>query len=77
MGFLKKFFRNVFHDETPVRAASSFDKLSEEELEAHLGIARYGEFELSDAVRPSYDLEVVPSEGPLRSRRGFGRCTVH
>ena len=63
MGFLKKFFRNVFHDETPVRTASSFDKLTEEELEAHLGIARYGEFELSDAVRPSYDLEVVPSAG--------------
>ena len=34
-----------------------------EELEAHLGVARYGDFELSDAVRPSYNLEVVPSAG--------------
>jgi hypothetical protein len=63
MGFLKKFFRNVFHDEVMVHSASSFDKLSEEELEAHLGIARYGGFVLSEAVRPSYDLEVVPSAG--------------
>lgn len=42
---------------------SSFDHLSEEELEAHLGVVRYGDFMLTDAVRPSYDLQVVPSAG--------------
>lgn len=42
---------------------SSFDHLSEEELEAHLGVVRYGDFMLTDAVRPSYDLQVVPSCG--------------
>ncbi len=65
MGFLKNFFTNVFHDEstTTVRPAGGFEKLSDEELEAHLGVARYGDFELSDAVRPSYNLEVVPSAG--------------
>ena len=42
---------------------SSFERLSEEELEAHLGVARYGNFTLSDAVRPSYDLQVVPTQG--------------
>src|SRR5262245_32930390 len=65
MGFLKNFFTNVFHDEatTSVRPAGGFEKLSDEELEAHLGVARYGDFELSDAVRPSYNLEVVPSAG--------------
>jgi hypothetical protein len=43
--------------------ASGFNKLTEAELEAHLGVSRYGDFELSDAVRPSYNLEVVPSAG--------------
>jgi len=49
MGFLKRFFRNVFHDDatTPAPASSSFERLSEEELEAHLGVRRYGDFELT------------------------------
>lgn len=65
MGFLKRFFRNVLHDyEQPsVEHASSFEQLTEEQLEAHLGVARYGSFQLTDAVRPSYDLQVVPSQG--------------
>jgi len=42
---------------------SSFDKLSQEELEAHLQVARYGDFFLTDAVRPAYDLKVVPTQG--------------
>ncbi len=63
MGFLKRFFRNVFRDGTPGHTMSSFDRLSEEELEAHLGVIRYGEFVLTEAVRPSYDLQVVPSQG--------------
>ena len=63
MGFLKKFFRNVVRDGSVPVGTSSFETLSEEELEAHLGIARYGGFMLTDAVRPSYDLQVVPSQG--------------
>src|SRR5918996_3910626 len=63
MGFLKSFFTNVFPEQATSRPAGSFQRLSEEELEAHLGVARYGDFELSDAVRPSYTLEVVPSAG--------------
>jgi hypothetical protein len=63
MGFLKQFFRDVFHEESPARSSSSFDQLTEEELEAHLGVARYGDFVLSDAIRPSYNLDVVPSAG--------------
>lgn len=42
---------------------SSFESLEEDELEAHLGVARYGEFRLTDAIRPSYDLQVVPRQG--------------
>jgi len=63
MGFLKKFFRNVFHEELGTQGTSSFEHLNEEELEAHLGVSCYGSFVLTDAVRPSYGLEVVPSAG--------------
>ena len=45
------------------QGTSSFERLNEEELEAHLGVARYGSFMLTDAVRPSYDLQVVPTQG--------------
>jgi hypothetical protein len=65
MGFLKKFFRSVFHEgATPATTLhSSFQHLTEEELESHLGVDRYGSFLLTDAVRPSYDLKVVPQQG--------------
>jgi len=63
MGFLKKLFRNVFRDGAPTPTSSSFSQLSEDELEAHLSIARYGNFNLTGAVRPSYDLQVVPAQG--------------
>src|SRR5262245_31227368 len=64
MGFLKQYFVNVFDDKAPPAVPTrSFEELSEQELEAHLSVARYGDFELSEAVRPSYGLEVVPSAG--------------
>ncbi len=64
MGFLKKFFRNVFREPTASHSStSSFEHLEDDDLEAHLRIARYGEFMLTDAVRPSYDLQVTPRSG--------------
>lgn len=63
MGFLKRFFRNVFRDGSMPVGTSSFEKLDEEELEAHLGVSRYGDFLLTEAIRPSYDLQVVPTQG--------------
>ena len=63
MGFLKRFFRNVLRDGTIPVGTSSFEQLTEEELEAHLGVARYGDFALPEAIRPSYDLQVVPCQG--------------
>lgn len=63
MGFLKRFFRNVFRDGAAPTGTSSFERLSEEELEAHLGVVRYGDFVLTDAIRPSYDLQIVPRQG--------------
>lgn len=63
MGFLKKFFKNVFRDGHPHTAASSFENLSEDQLEAHMKIARYGDFLLTEAIRPSFDLQVIPAAG--------------
>ena len=63
MGFLKRFFKNVFRDGHPHTATSSFENLSEEQLEAHMKIARYGDFLLTEAIRPSFDLQVVPAAG--------------
>lgn len=45
---------------------TSFEDLSQEELDAHLKIGRYGDFGLTDAVRPSIGLEVIPREGYRR-----------
>jgi len=63
MGFLKKFFKSVFHEGAPTVKASSFEELSDEQLEAHLGVSKYGDFVLTDAVRPAFDLKVVPAQG--------------
>lgn len=62
MSFLQKFARNNYRD-GEMCGASSFEHINEDELETHLRIARYGRFMLTDAVRPSYDLQVVPQAG--------------
>lgn len=64
MSFLKRFFRNVLDEGSlPVDQRSSFEHLTDDELEAHLGVSKYGDFRLTEAVRPSYDLQVVPKQG--------------
>jgi hypothetical protein len=64
MSFLKRFFMNVLHEDkdAPSRS-SSFEHLTDDELEAHLCVSQYGDFRLTDAVRPSYDLQVTPTQG--------------
>ncbi len=44
-------------------ALTSFGSLSDEQLEAHLEVSSYGAFELTDAIRPSVDLKVIPKQG--------------
>ncbi|HBJ35197.1 MAG TPA: hypothetical protein DDZ51_10675 [Planctomycetaceae bacterium] len=64
MGFLKRIFRNSITESNEAqRATGSFESLTDEELQTHMGISRYGVFELTDAVRPSYDLQIVPRQG--------------
>lgn len=64
MGFLKRILRAPSSETpgTPV-PAGSFESLTDEELQTHMGIRQYGPFELTDAVRPSYDLQVIPRQG--------------
>jgi len=66
MGFLKRFIKNTPRDESAARNHSSFQAITDAQLEEHLGIARYGSFLMTDAVRPSFDLEIVPSAGYRR-----------
>ena len=63
MGFLKDFFSNVLHEEAQRSTSSSFEQLSQDDLENHLNVAQYGDFKLTDAIRPSFDLKVVPKQG--------------
>ncbi len=66
MGFIKKFFKTTPRDGQTRTSRSSFENLTEDQLETHLNIARYGDFRLTDAVRPSYTLDVVPQNGYRR-----------
>ncbi len=63
MSYLQRFIKNKYRDGQPQRGKSSFESLSEDQLETHLRIARYGRFTLTNAIRPSYDLQVVPKSG--------------
>lgn len=64
MGFLKRILRSTGPEGTArMSVANSFEQLSDEELQTHMSIDRYGSFDLTDAVRPSYDLQVVPRQG--------------
>ena len=64
MGFLKRILRTgVTEEQTRVAPPGSFETLTDEELQTHMGITTYGAFELTDAVRPSYDLQITPRQG--------------
>lgn len=63
MGFLKRILRPTSSEiATPV-APGSFERLSDEDLQIHMGIRTYGVFELTDAIRPSYDVQIQPRQG--------------
>jgi hypothetical protein len=61
MGFLEKFFRK--RAVTAPERKSSFDGVPEADLERFLAVNHYGGFDLTEAIRPSYDLKVVPRQG--------------
>lgn len=66
MGFLQEFFQSVFNENgeaTQQAGFASFDDINSTQLTQHLEISQYGEFQLTDAVRPSMDLKVKPTQG--------------
>ena len=60
MTFLQKFFSEVFQHQS--QGAST--RLRENDrVQRHLEVSRYGQFELTDAIRPSLDLTIEPRQG--------------
>jgi len=68
MGILKRFFRNVFREGSLPLIANGHDRIPMIERESHLTVDRYGGFRLTDAVRPSFDLRIVPKQGYRHDR---------
>ncbi|WP_169977431.1 hypothetical protein [Tautonia rosea] len=66
MSFLQRFIERVLRTNSTRMPRTSFDDLSQEELDAHLQVGRYGQFALTDAIRPSFGLEIIPREGYRR-----------
>ncbi len=66
MSFLQRFLERVLRNNPSRVARTSFDDLSQDQLDAHLRVGRYGNFTLTDAVRPSIGLDVVPRAGYRR-----------
>ena len=64
--FLQRFLERVLRTNTTRMPRTNFDDLSPDQLDAHLRVGRYGSFALTDAVRPSFSLEVIPREGYRR-----------
>src|SRR3972149_1902440 len=63
MEFLKRFWRSTPPGTCEASVGTSFDTLPPDELTAHLQIDRYGDFLLTEAIRPSYDVKVTPRPG--------------
>jgi len=66
MSFIQRFLERVLRNNPTRMPRTSFDDLSQEQLDAHLRVGRYGNFTLTDAVRPSIGLDVIPREGYRR-----------
>src|SRR5580698_6265774 len=66
MSFIQRFLERVLRSNTSRMPRTSFDDLSPDQLDAHLRVGRYGNFALTDAVRPSIGLDVIPRAGYRR-----------
>lgn len=66
MSFLQRFLERVLRNNPGRMSRTSFDDLSQEQLDDHLRVERYGDFLLTDAIRPSISLDVIPRAGYRR-----------
>ena len=67
MSFLKRIFTGEMGEQS-IRDGreNALQALSPKEMEAHLEVDCYGDFQLTGAVRPSYHLQVIPQQGYRR-----------
>lgn len=63
MEFLKRFWRQAAAGSCEPSTVTSFEKLSPAQLESHLHVDRYGDFLLTEAIRPSFDVKIEPRAG--------------
>lgn len=63
MGFLKRFLRPTSAGTCQTSSLTSFEELTTAQLEAHLQVERYGDFLLTEAIRPSFDVKITPRAG--------------
>ncbi|MFO0817891.1 MAG: hypothetical protein U1A77_08120 [Pirellulales bacterium] len=68
-----RFLKRLLGDSPPEDMASLNDAggkipFTDEEKEAHLSVARYGDFLLTRAIRPSFDLQITPRQGYRHDR---------
>ena len=72
MGTLKRFYRNVLQNRVSFVSGTHEDRIHALELESHLATITYGNFTLTDAVRPSLDLSIIPEQGFKYDRLKLG-----
>jgi hypothetical protein len=72
MGTLKRFYRNVLQNHVSFVSGTNEERIHTLELESHLATVRYGNFTLTDAIRPSFDLKIIPEEGYKYDRLKVG-----
>ena len=63
MSFLKQLFTNVFAHGLPSSGRSSFEGVTERDLESHLSRYQYDGHRLTNAIRPAYNPEIMPISG--------------
>ena len=68
MATLKQFYRNVLQNRVSFVSGTNADRINALELESHLATLTYGNFTLTDAVRPSLDRTIIPEQGYKHER---------
>ena len=72
MNTLKRFYRNILQDRVSFVSGTHEDRIHALELESHLATTTYGHFVLTEAIRPSLDLTIIPEQGYKYDRLKLG-----
>jgi len=76
MSSLKRFYRNVLQNNVSFVSSMGESRIHALELESHLATVQYGNFTLTEAVRPSLDLTIIPEQGYKYERHRLGEDTT-